>query len=81
MISYACMGNFTRLFTQSGPAWLASTLSVIAYIALVSLVVSVIVLIIKKLRPKVFGISERIFILSVNLFYIGVAIGLVITVA
>ncbi|WP_166968889.1 DUF998 domain-containing protein [Brevibacterium atlanticum] len=80
-ISYACMGNFTRLFTYSGPAWLASTLSVIAWIALVSLVVSVVVLILKKLRPKVFGISERIFILSVNLFYIGVAIGIIVTVA
>ncbi|MGJ7561707.1 DUF998 domain-containing protein [Brevibacterium casei] len=75
-LSYACMGNFTRLFTAEGPAWLASTLAVIGWIAAISLAVSVLVLVVSRLRPKVFGISERIFILSVSLFYIGVAAGL-----
>ncbi|MDT0156030.1 DUF998 domain-containing protein [Microbacterium sp. ARD32] len=75
-ISYACMGNFARLFSARGPEWLGASLTVISWIALVSLAVSVVVLIVKQLRPKVFGISERVFILSVNLFYLGVAGGL-----
>lgn len=80
-ISYACMGNFTRLFTAEGPAWLAGSLGVIAWIAAISLAVSVLVLIVKRLRPKVFGISERIFILAVSLFYLGVAAGLMMLTA
>lgn len=80
-ISYACMGNFTRLFTAEGPAWLAGALTVIAWIAAISLAVSVLVLIVKRLRPKVFGISERIFILAVSLFYLGVAAGLMMLTA
>lgn len=80
-ISYACMGNFTRLFTAEGPTWLAGALGVIAWIAAISLAVSVLVLIVKRLRPKVFGISERIFILAVSLFYLGVAAGLMMLTA
>lgn len=80
-ISYACMGNFTRLFTAEGPAWLAGSLGVIAWIAAISLAVSVFVLIVKRLRPKVFGISERVFILAVSLFYLGVAAGLMMLTA
>lgn len=80
-ISYACMGNFTRLFTAAGPAWLAGSLGVIAWIAAISLAVSVFVLIVKRLRPKVFGISERVFILAVSLFYLGVAAGLMMLTA
>ncbi len=77
-LSYACIGNFVRLFTAEGPAPLAQLLQVISWLALVSLIVSVAVLIIKPLRPKFFGIAERIFILSVNLFYIGAAIGIIV---
>lgn len=79
-ISYSCMGNFTRLFTSEGPAWLGTALGVIAWIAAISLAVSVLVLIVKSLRAKVFGISERVFILSVSLFYLGVAGGLALLV-
>jgi len=75
-LSYACMGNFARLFSARGPEWLGAALTVISWIALVSLALSVLVLIVKQLRPKVFGISERVFILSVNLFYLGVAVGI-----
>ena len=57
---------------------MAQLLQVISWLALVSLIVSVAVLIIKPLRPKFFGIAERIFILSVNLFYIGAAIGIIV---
>lgn len=77
-ISYACMGNFVRYFTAHEVASLGAFLQVMSWIALISLVVSVAVLIIKKLRPKVFGISERVFILSVSLFYLGVATELLI---
>lgn len=76
-LSYACMGNFVRFFTAEGMQPIAGVLNVISWIALVSLVISVIVLILKKLRPRVFGISERIFILAVNVFYIVVAIGII----
>lgn len=75
-LSYACMGNFVRFFTAQGNQPLATILDVISWIALISLAISVIVLLVKRLRPKVFGISERIFILAVTIFYIGVAVGL-----
>ncbi|RAD62464.1 hypothetical protein DN508_36340, partial [Burkholderia multivorans] len=75
------MGIFPRLFTAEGPTWLAGALGVIAWIAAISLAVSVLVLIVKRLRPKVFGISERIFILAVSLFYLGVAAGLMMLTA
>lgn len=77
-LSYACMGNFVRLFTAERTAPLTQLLQVISWCALGSLIVSVVVLIIKSLRPKIFGIAERIFILSVNLFYIGAAIGIIV---
>lgn len=77
-ISYGCMGNFTRLFAAEGPTWLATGLGIIKWVAAISLAVSVVALLITHLRPTVFGISERIFLLAVSLFYIGVAIGLVI---
>ena len=80
-LSYSCMGNFVRFFSAENIHPVAGVLSVVSWIALASLTISVIVLIVKKLRPKVFGISERIFILSVNLFYIGVAAGLMIMAA
>lgn len=80
-LSYACMGNFVRLFTAEAVQPLAGILNALSWIALVALVISVIVLIITKLRPKVFGISERVFILAVNLFYIGVAAGIMIIAA
>ena len=80
-ISYACMGNFSRFFTAAGPAWLGTALTVIGWIAALSLAISVLVLIVTVLRPKVFGISERIFILSVSVFYSLVAVGLALVAA
>lgn len=80
-ISYACMGNLVRLFTAEGPAPLAQTLHAVSWIALVSLVISVVALIIRPLRAKAFGIAERVFILSVSLFYIGTALGIIVIAA
>lgn len=75
-ISYAIMGNFVRLIRHDDMSALASTLEVVQWIALGSLIVLVAALVVTPLRSRVFGISERIFILAVNIFYLVTAIGL-----
>lgn len=77
-ISYAIMGNFVRLIHNDGMGALASVLDVVQWIALVSLIALVAALVIKPLRSRLFGISERIFILAVNVFYLVTAVGLAI---
>lgn len=74
-LSYACMGNFVRLMHDGT---LGTLLSVLSWVGLVSLVALVAALIIRPLRRWAFGISERVFILSVNLFYLLVAFGIVL---
>lgn len=69
-ISYSLTGNFTRYFQQNG------LLEVLHWIALVSLVALVIALLVQPLRRRFFAISERIFILAINLFYLIAAIAL-----
>jgi uncharacterized membrane protein YcfT len=75
-ISYAIMGNFVRLIQHDDMGAIASTLNVVQWVALVSLVALVVALFIKPLRSRVFGISERVFILAVNIFYLVTAVGL-----
>ena len=43
--------------------------------ALIALVTA---LVIRRLRPYAFGISERIFLLAVYVFYLGAAVGLLL---
>lgn len=38
----------------------------------------VIALVVRRLRPYAFGISERIFLLAVYVFYLGAAAGLLL---
>ncbi|SEF12318.1 Protein of unknown function [Arthrobacter alpinus] len=78
-LSYACMGNFGRLFQDASPQPWGTTLVALSWIALVSLIVLVAALVIRQARRYVFGIAERIFILSVTLFYITVAIAMLAT--
>jgi hypothetical protein len=56
----------------------AGYLNVVEWIALVALIALVVALIIRSLRSRYFGISERIFLLTVNVFYVSVATSLAI---
>jgi hypothetical protein len=76
-LAYSCIGNFRRFLEPTLPGYLGSTLIVTGWTALISLVALVIALIIRPLRRRAFGISERVFLLSLNVFYIAVAIGIV----
>jgi hypothetical protein len=69
-ISFSLTGNFTRYFEQNG------LLEILRWIALVSLVALVLALVVQPLRRRFFAISERIFILAINLFYLVAAIAL-----
>lgn len=77
-LSYACMGNFTRLLQPLVPAPLGSTLAITFWVALISLIALVTALVIRPLRRYAFGISERVFLLSVSIFYFVVAVGILI---
>lgn len=69
-LSYAIMGNFVRLIQHGGSAGFAGFLAGDAWVALIALIALVAALVIKQLRPRAFGISERVFLLSVNVFYL-----------
>lgn len=73
-LSYACMGNFVRLM-RGGV--IGSLLSILSWIALVGLIALVAALIIRPLRRRAFGISERVFLVATGLFYILVALQIV----
>lgn len=77
-LSYACMGNFVRLLLPAVPDLLASVLLILSWVALVSLIALVAALVIRPSRRYVFGIAERIFILSITLFYISVPIAILV---
>lgn len=74
-LSYACMGNFVRLM-HGGV--IGTLLSILSWIALVGLTALVTALIIRPLRSRVFGISERVFLVSTSLFYLLVALDIVL---
>ncbi|WP_167132582.1 DUF998 domain-containing protein [Paramicrobacterium chengjingii] len=77
-LSYACMGNLTRLLTPLTPSPLDVTLSVVSTITLIALIALVAALVIQPLRTRVFGLSERVFILGVNVFYVTAALGVLL---
>lgn len=76
-LSYSLTGNFAQLLAT--PAALGIVLGALHWIALVSLVVLVVSLVLPGLRKRSFGISERVFILAITLFYgiaaLGIALG------
>jgi hypothetical protein len=68
-ISYSLTGTFVRQYD-------VAVLTVLHWIALVSLIALVVAVVVRPLRRRFFGISERIFLVSINLFYLAVAIAL-----
>ncbi|MCQ4129040.1 DUF998 domain-containing protein [Rhodococcus erythropolis] len=78
-LSYACMGSFVRLFQEEAPHPWGLTLVILSRVALVSLVALVVVLVVRPARRYAFGLAERVFILSVTLFYITVSLAILIT--
>lgn len=75
-IAYSTIGPLGRLLGAagiSGPADLLSVLNVIAMIALIALVVS---LIVRPLKSRTFGLSERIFILVVTIAPLVASLGI-----
>jgi len=77
-ISYSCMSDFVRLAESSGGGLLTFALIVLSWIALAGLVVLVASLVLPGLRSRTFGISERVFIVAVNLFYLLAAVVLLV---
>jgi hypothetical protein len=52
----------------------SATLNVLRWVAMISLAALVIALVVRPLRRKFFAISERVFILAINLFYLIAAV-------
>ena len=75
-IAYSCMGGFIRFFAPSAPGGLVALLVAVSWVAAVGLVALVSALVVRPLRRVAFGISERVFLLAVHVFYIAVAVGL-----
>jgi hypothetical protein len=77
-LSYGIMGNFVRLVQAEHVEGFGGFLNVVQWIALVFLIALVAALVLKVLRSRVFGISERLFLISVNIFYLVTATALAI---
>ncbi|MFC2780740.1 MAG: hypothetical protein ACFN5T_11590, partial [Actinomyces sp.] len=77
-IAYSCMGSIVRLLTPLAPRGLVSFLGVTRWVTAAALIALVTALVIRRLRPYAFGISERIFLLAVYVFYLGAAVGLLL---
>ena len=77
-IAYSCMGNIVRLLAPLAPQGLVSFLGAARWVTAAALIALVTALVIRRLRPYAFGISERIFLLAVYVFYLGAAAGLLL---
>lgn len=73
-LSYNLTGTLDRLLAP-GPL-LGRALTGLHWVALVSLVALVVSLLVPALRRRTFGLSERVFIVAINLFFLGTAIAL-----
>ncbi|MGP9502099.1 DUF998 domain-containing protein [Specibacter sp. AOP5-B1-6] len=65
-ISYSTMGPLAGLLDLAGIPALAETLSVSRIVAAIALAALVLSMLIRPLRSRTFGVSERIFILAVT---------------
>lgn len=74
-LAYSLTGNFTRAIVEPGA--LVAVLQVLHRVALVSLVVLVASLIIKPARRHVFGIAERVFLVTISLFFLVSSIAII----
>ncbi len=77
-IAYSCMGNIVRMLTPIAPRGLVSSLGATRWVTATALIALVTALVIRRLKPFTFGISERIFLLAVHVFYLGAAAGLLL---
>lgn len=77
-IAYSCMGNIVRMLTPIAPRGLVSSLGATRWVTAAALIALVTALVIRRLKPFTFGISERIFLLAVHVFYLGAAAGLLL---
>jgi hypothetical protein len=73
-LSYTLTGRFAQLVADSGIA-LSGTLHVLHVIAMVSLIALVISLL-PKLRARFFGITERVFLTAISLFFLSLPVAL-----
>lgn len=78
-LSYSLTGNFSRYLADAGV--LGTALVVLHWVALASLVALVASLVVQPLRSRTFGISERVFIVAITLFFLLASIGLALDVA
>ena len=77
-IAYSCMGNIVRMLTPIAPRGLVSSLGATRWVTAAALIALVTALVIRRLKPFAFGISERIFLLAVHVFYLGAAAGILL---
>jgi hypothetical protein len=76
-LSYSLTGNFSRYLADAGV--LGTALVVLHWVALASLVALIASLVVQPLRRRAFGISERVFIVAINLFFLLASVGLATT--
>jgi hypothetical protein len=76
-LSYSLTGNFSRYLADARV--LGTALVVLHWVALASLVALVASLVVRPLRRRAFGISERVFIVAINLFFLLASVGLATT--
>lgn len=75
-LAYAGMGDLVDVLKPLVADPLGAALVVLSWVALVSLIALVAALVIRPARRYAFGISERIFLVAVNLFYVDVALAI-----
>lgn len=78
-LAYAGMGDLVDVLESLVVDPIGAALVVLSWVALVSLVTLVAALVIRPARRYAFGISERVFLVAVNLFYVEVALALLTT--
>ena len=75
-LAYAGMGDLVDVLKPLVADPLGAALVVLSWVALVSLIALVAALVIRPARRYAFGISERVFLVAVNLFYVDVALAI-----
>lgn len=77
-ISYATIGPLARLLDATGSLGFGSTLHVLDIIAAIALGALIVSLVVRPLRTRTFGVSERIFILAVTVAPLVAGLGLAV---
>lgn len=69
-LAYRCMNLFAPLLSSAAPGVLAYIANGLSKVATASLAVLIVALVVRPLRRWLFGISERVFLLSVSVFFL-----------